>query len=66
MTNPVIHPGTTIYTTGDVAREMGCKPATVWTWIQMGRLPALRIGRQYFVTPNDLADFKAARQEAGR
>lgn len=31
--------------------------ATVWRWVMQGKLPAIRIGRNYFVRPQDLEDY---------
>lgn len=30
---------------------------TVWRWVRLGHIPAVRIGRRYFVTPYDAEQF---------
>lgn len=40
-----------------VAEELHVRVETVWQYIRTGELPAARVGRQYLVDPEDLADF---------
>ncbi len=45
-----------------VAEKYGVKVITVWAWIREKKLPAIRIGKGYRITPEDLAEFEAARK----
>lgn len=45
-----------------VAKRYGVKVITVWAWIREKKLPAIRIGKGYRITPEDLAAFEAARK----
>ncbi|HEY7060472.1 MAG TPA: helix-turn-helix domain-containing protein [Chloroflexota bacterium] len=43
------------YTVGQAARTLGVSPATIWRWIQTGKLAAYRIGpRAIRIRPEDL------------
>ena len=46
----------------EVAQKYGVKVITVWAWIREKKLPAIRIGKGYRITPEDLAAFEAARK----
>ena len=48
-----------LYTVREVARELKVSRQTVWRWIALGQLPALRLGNRIFrVTGEDLENFK--------
>ncbi|WP_442871496.1 helix-turn-helix domain-containing protein [Caproiciproducens sp.] len=38
------------------------KTLTVWDWIRRKKLPAIKIGRDYRVTPDDLNKFEQERR----
>lgn len=42
----------------DVAEIYDVKVITVWEWIRKGKLPALKIGKQYRITQNDLVQLE--------
>ncbi|MGF1428528.1 helix-turn-helix domain-containing protein [Kitasatospora sp. LaBMicrA B282] len=45
------------YTVDQVAEQLGLHVRTVRGYIRSGRLPATQLGRQYRITPEDLAAF---------
>ena len=49
------------YTCVEVAKMYQVKTATVWGWIRQKKLPALRIGRDYRIRPDDLMRFEQDR-----
>lgn len=49
-------------TTGEVAAQLRCDPATVRRLINGGDLVAVRIGRDYRIEPAELARFTGARR----
>ena len=49
-----------LYTCEDMARRYGVKLITIWDWIRKGKLPALRIGKRYYVTEDGIAAFEKA------
>jgi len=44
----------------EVAERYGVKLETVWAWIRDKKLPAIKIGKQYRVTLEDLEQFETA------
>lgn len=46
----------------EVAEKFGVKKITVWDWIRTKKLRAIKSGKLYHITPQDLAEFEAARQ----
>ena len=42
----------------EVAERYGVKVITVWDWIRKKKLPALKIGKQYRITDEDLKQFE--------
>ena len=52
------------YTCEEVAEKYRVKIETVWSWIRAKKLSAVRIGKQYRVTENDLARFEQGSQSA--
>lgn len=47
-----------MYTCADVAKRYGVKVITVWDWIRKGKMPAIKIGRDYRVSEEDLKAFE--------
>lgn len=50
------------YSCEEVAARYGVKVITVWDWVRKRKLPAVKIGKQYRITADDLAAF----EDAGR
>jgi excisionase family DNA binding protein len=48
------------------ANEIGVSRQTLWRYVNAGRLPAEKIGRDFVIRREDLEAFKAARKPAGR
>ena len=46
------------YSCEQVAERYGIKVSTVWEWVREKRLPAVKIGKLYRISPEDLADFE--------
>lgn len=51
-----------LYTCEQVARRYDVKVITVWDWIRRKQLPAMKIGKSYRVSQDDLEAFEAARK----
>lgn len=47
-----------MYTCADVAQRYGVKVITVWDWIRKEKLSAIKIGRDYRVSEEDLKVFE--------
>jgi excisionase family DNA binding protein len=41
----------------DIVEMLGVNEETVRTWIRQKKLPAIRIGRDYFIDPKDWQEF---------
>lgn len=46
----------------EVADRYGVKLITVWDWIRKKKLPAIKLGRDYRISPEDLAQFEKERR----
>ena len=46
------------YTCEQVADRYGVKLITVWDWIRKKRLPALKLGRDYRISEEDIRAFE--------
>lgn len=46
------------YSCEQVAERYGVKVTTVWEWIRAQKLPAVKIGKQYRITADQLAAFE--------
>ena len=46
------------YDCKQVAERYGVKITTVWDWIKTGKLKAFKIGRNYRIRKEDLAEFE--------
>ncbi len=51
-----------LYTCADVAKRYSVKIITVWDWIRKKKLPAVKIGRDYRISEEDLLKFEADRK----
>lgn len=49
------------YSCEQIAERYGVHVVTVWRWIRKRELPAIKIGKQYFITEEALADFESKR-----
>jgi len=47
-----------LYTCDEIAERYGVKVITVWDWIRRGKLSAMKIGKSYKVTEEDVAAFE--------
>ena len=45
----------------EVAELYGVKVLTVWDWIRKKKLPAIRLGRDYRIRPEDVERFEQER-----
>lgn len=50
------------YTCQEVAERYGVKKITIWDWIRKKKLPALKLGRDYRISEDDLKAFEATRR----
>lgn len=48
------------YSCEQVAERYGVKVTTVWEWIRAQKLPAVKIGKQYRISADQIAAFEAA------
>lgn len=51
-----------LYSCEEVAERYGVQIVTVWDWIRKKRLPAIKIGKFYRVTEEDLKQFEDSRR----
>ncbi len=51
------------YSCEQVAERYGVKVTTVWEWIRSKKLPAMKIGKQYRITADQLRAFEAQASE---
>ena len=50
------------YQCEEVASIYGVKPTTVCQWIRNKELSALKIGKRYYIRPEDLEEFEKKRE----
>lgn len=46
------------YSCEEIAERYDVKIITVYDWIKLQKLPAVKIGKQYRITAEDLAEFE--------
>lgn len=51
-----------LYTCAEVAERYSVKIITVWDWIRKKKLQAVKIGRDYRISEDDLLKFEADRK----
>lgn len=51
-----------MYTCGEVAERYKVKVITVWDWIRQKKLNAIKLGREYRISEDDLAMFENERK----
>lgn len=50
------------FTCEQIAEKFGVKVITVWAWIREKKLSAIKIGKGYRITPEDLKTFEEGRK----
>lgn len=55
-----------LHTCADVARRYGVEIITVWDWIRKKKLGAVKIGREYRISDDDLRMFENERRTIPR
>ena len=55
-----------MYNCGEIAERYGVKIITVWDWIRSKKLPAIRIGKEYRISEDDLKAFEDERRTTRR
>lgn len=50
-----------LFTCEEVAEYFNVKISTIWTWIRSGKLPCVKIGRQYRIEKEVLENFAVAK-----
>lgn len=51
-----------MYTCDEVAERYKVKTITVWDWIRKKKLVAIKLGREYRISEDDLIQFEKARK----
>lgn len=51
-----------LFTCNEVAERYRVKVITVWDWIRSGKLPAVKLGRDYRISEDDLQKFETDRK----
>lgn len=51
-----------LYTCQEVASRYRVETLTVWEWIRKKKLPAIKIGRDYRISEDDLSAFEQQRR----
>lgn len=46
------------YNAEQISERYGVKLSTVWSWLRARKIPAIKIGKQYRVSVDALADFE--------
>ena len=47
-----------LYTCREVATYYRVKTLTVWEWIRKGKLPAIKLGKEYRISKEDMEKFE--------
>lgn len=55
--------GTDYLTATETARRLGVCDETIRRWIRLGRLPARKLGFQYFILKKDVEEFAQAKEK---
>lgn len=50
------------YTCKEIATRYKVKTLTVWDWIRKKKLPAVKIGKEYRIRPEDIKTFENKRK----
>jgi excisionase family DNA binding protein len=47
-----------MYSCSEVAERYGVQVITIWDWIRKKKLPAIKIGKQYRISADDITAFE--------
>lgn len=53
---------TNLYTCEQIAQRYGLEVFTIWQWIRNKKLPAMKIGKEYRISEDDLKTFEESRR----
>ena len=51
-----------MYTCEQVAERYGVQIITIWDWIRKKKLPAIKIGKEYRISEDDIKSFEDSRR----
>ena len=51
-----------LYTCAEVAKRYGVEIITVWDWIRKDKLGAIKLGKEYRISEEDLLQFEDSRR----
>lgn len=51
-----------LYTCAEVAKRYGVETITVWDWIRKRKLGAIKLGKEYRISEEDLRQFEETRR----
>ena len=51
-----------LYTCAEVAQRYGVEKITVWDWIRKRRLGAIKLGKEFRISEDDLRQFEDSRR----
>lgn len=51
-----------MYTCEEVAQRYGVQIITIWDWIRKKKLPAIKIGKEYRISEDDIKAFEDSRR----
>lgn len=51
-----------LYTCAEVAKRYGVEIITVWDWIRKRKLGAIKLGKEYRISEDDLRHFEDSRR----
>ena len=57
-----LNPQQISYTPVEVARMLGVKPSTVYAWLSRKEMRSNKVGRNRFITPQQIKDFYEQRK----
>lgn len=57
---------TEMYTCEQIAERYQVKVITVWSWIRKKKLSAIKLGKNYRVSAEDIQKFEEERRTSGR
>lgn len=55
-----------MYTCEQVAERYGVQIITIWDWIRKKKLPAIKIGKEYRISEEDIKSFEDSRRTVKR
>ena len=51
-----------MYTCEEIAERYGVKTITIWDWIRKKKLPAIKLGKEYRISEDDVKAFEDSRR----